>query len=112
METQTFPNDPMLVKFLIAFKQNSAPEPIIHDVMGFEKSYSELLADILRTRSEILRILPSSMLSKQNLLHDQYPYIFLLSKSGYEYLVGFFAIRAIGGAPVPLCKSISASYQR
>lgn len=105
METQTFPHDPILVKLLTAFKRISAPEPVIHDVMGFEKSYSELLADILRTRSEILRILPLSVLSKQNLLHDQYPYIFLLSKSGYEFLVGFFAIRALGGAPVPLGKS-------
>ncbi|KAL7932159.1 adenylate-forming enzyme AfeA [Trichoderma chlorosporum] len=106
METQTFPHDPILVKLLTAFKQISAPEPVIHDVMGFEKSYSELLADILRTRSEILQTLPSSGLSNQNLLHDEYPYIFLLSNSGYEFLVGFFAIRALGGAPVPLASGI------
>jgi malonyl-CoA/methylmalonyl-CoA synthetase len=105
MEMLNFPQDPILVRLLIASQRTSDPEPVIHDVMGFTKGYPDLLADILLTRARALQSLPESALTKQGLLNDSFPYVFFLTESGYEFLVAFFAIRALGGAAMPLGKS-------
>lgn len=97
-----FPDDPILSKFVWACLGYDGPEPMIHDIEGFSKGYSHLLGDILATRQDLLGALPETVLGSDKLLKDQYPYIFLFCQSGYEFLVGFFAIRAIGGAVMPL----------
>ncbi len=102
METPKFPRDPILVSLLTASQRVCDPAPMIHDVMGFSKGYPHLLGDILATRQCLLQQLPETVLGDNQLLKDEFPYVFLLCQSGYEYLVGFFAIRALGGAVMPL----------
>ncbi|KAM0743986.1 hypothetical protein ACQRIT_001300 [Beauveria bassiana] len=106
MGTATFPQDPILVQLLIASQNVADPEPMIHDVMGFSKSYGHLLGDILATRQRLLLQLPETMLDQRGLLKEEVPYIFLFYQSAYEFLVGFFAIRALGGAAMPLSEGI------
>ncbi|PMB68917.1 Acyl-CoA synthetase family member 3, mitochondrial [Beauveria bassiana] len=106
MGTATFPQDPILVQLLIASQYVADPEPMIHDVMGFSKSYGHLLGDILATRQRLLLQLPETVLDQRGLLKEEFPYIFLFYQSAYEFLVGFFAIRALGGAAMPLSEGI------
>lgn len=101
----------MLVQLLIASQNVAEPEPMIHDVMGFSKSYGHLLGDILATRERLLLQLPKTVLDQRSLLKEEFPYIFLFYQSAYEFLVGFFAIRALGGAAMPLCKSVWSTWE-
>ncbi len=116
-----FPQDPILVKLLDSPHRQSQSSPtVIHDVTyGFEKTYAELLDDILQTVHRLRNALPPSMLDEGGVFHvlrdDCSPYIGILVKSGYEFIVAFFAIRAIGGACMPIGKSprfiqLSCSY--
>ncbi|KAJ6443213.1 Acyl-CoA synthetase family member 3, mitochondrial [Purpureocillium lavendulum] len=98
--TRKFPSDPVLVRLLQSAKVTT--ETIIHDAYGFDKTYPELLGDIVQTRDALLDQLPSSAVDKAGLLHEDRPYICVLTRGGYEFIVAFFAIRAIGGACMPL----------
>jgi malonyl-CoA/methylmalonyl-CoA synthetase len=44
------------------------------------------------------------MFDEQNILREDNPYIFILSRGDYEFIVAAFAILSIGGALVPLCE--------
>lgn len=101
-ETLKFPHDPVLVKLLIAAQQTSDAETIVHDECGFERTYPELLGDILKTRELLRAGLPSSAMNEQCILCEKYKHVAILTKSGYEFVVAFFSIRAIGGVCVPL----------
>ncbi|PKK48947.1 hypothetical protein CI102_7970 [Trichoderma harzianum] len=101
-----FPHDPVLAKLLHASTNRSDSAIVIHDVCGYEKSYSQLFGDVIRTRNELLMQLPSSIIDEHGILHQETPYIPVLTRSGYEFLVAFFAIRAIGGACIPFGSGI------
>lgn len=101
---QKFPNDPILVRLLQAAGQDTTNEPIVCDDYGFEKTYAQLLGDVLQTRSLIIQNLPPSALDNRGILVQKNPYICALAVSGYEFLVAFFAIRALGGACIPFSK--------
>ncbi|POR37072.1 Acyl-CoA synthetase family member 3, mitochondrial [Tolypocladium paradoxum] len=104
--TRKFPNDPILVKLLQSASLTT--EHIIHDAYGFDKTYADLLGDIVQTRDAIRANLPSTALNAHGVLNDDRPYICVLTRSGYEFLVAFFAIRAIGGACIPFGSGILA----
>jgi malonyl-CoA/methylmalonyl-CoA synthetase len=97
-----FPNDLALVRLLIAAQQAADSDVIIHDVYGFEKTYPELLGDILQMRQIICRQLPATKTNEHGHLRQENSCIAVISKSGYEFIVAFFAIRAMGGACMPL----------
>ncbi|KAH6843247.1 hypothetical protein B0I37DRAFT_330943 [Chaetomium sp. MPI-CAGE-AT-0009] len=103
------PQDPVLTRLLASSHHKAkSSETIIYDVTrGFQKSYPELLGDILQTAYLIRRALPQSMLNDQGLLNDgSSPYIGTLVRSGYEFIVALFAIRAVGGACMPMASGI------
>ncbi|KAF2093314.1 adenylate-forming enzyme AfeA [Rhizodiscina lignyota] len=102
----SFPSDIMLKQLLRVSQQRPFMEVVVHDVMGFEKSYADLVADVLSTRTAVLQKLPPLALNERGLLHHEAPYMFIVVKSGYEFLVGLFAIRALGGAAIPLANDI------
>ena len=97
-----FPNDPILVKLLEAAKHVSGSQIIVKDSFGFEKTYPELLSDVLTTRDQLKSLLPASNFDERGLLRDEFIYVTALTRTGYEYVVAFFAVRALGGAYVPL----------
>ncbi|KAH7140347.1 hypothetical protein B0J13DRAFT_637862 [Dactylonectria estremocensis] len=101
-----FPNDPILVQLLRAAGHVSGTETIVCDVGGFEKTYQQLFADILKTRVILRERLPPSAYDARNLLREGQQYIGILTRTGYEFLVAFFAIRAIGGVCMPLSSGI------
>lgn len=97
------PHDPILLQLLKAAQQTSDTETIIFDALGFEKSYPELLADILQTR-DVLRMRLPSAVSEQGIFREPAQNVAIFSKSGYEFLVAFFTIRSMGGACMPLSR--------
>jgi hypothetical protein len=101
----SFPNDPILVKLLESAQHTSDAEVIIKDFLGFEKTYPQLLRDVLETRDQLKALLPASNFSENGLLREENVYITALTRTGYEYAVAFFAVRALGGAYVPLGNS-------
>ncbi|KAJ6789352.1 hypothetical protein PWT90_08761 [Aphanocladium album] len=100
----TFPNDPLLVRLLQSSKLTD--EVIIHDAYGFDKTYPELLADIHTTRNAIRASLPPSALTPQGLVTEKHQYIGALTLGGYEFIVAFYAIRAVGGACLTFASGI------
>lgn len=101
----TFPHDPVLLRLLIAAKTLPVSQTFIHDACGFEKTYLQLMGDILQTRSLLRARLTTVSANEHSMLGDDHRYIGLFSTSAYEFLVAFFAIRSIGGAPVILSEN-------
>ena len=102
--THKLPSDPVLVKLLQAAQERGNGKPIIYDAHGFEKTYGQLLGDIIQTRNLMIEGLPPSSLTNRVILHEETPYVCVSALSGYEFLVSFFAIRALGGACIPFSK--------
>lgn len=105
MSAFTFPNDPLLVDLLTAARATSPLQIMVHDVLGFEKSYSHLMGDIEQTRQDLLAQLPSSGFDKRALFAE-IQNVGIMTRSAYEFLVAFFAVLAIGGAAMPLGEQI------
>ncbi|OAQ99178.1 hypothetical protein LLEC1_01747 [Akanthomyces lecanii] len=100
--THSFPQDPLLAKLLDAAKAVPESRIIIHDLYGLQKTYPELLGDILHTRQQLQALLPLKCFNEKGLLRDEFVYQAACTKTGYEFAVAFFAIRALGGACVPM----------
>lgn len=101
MSAFTFPNDPLLVDLLTAARATSPLQIVVQDVLGFEKSYSHLMGDIEQTRQDLLAQLPSSSFDKRALFAE-IQNVGIMTRSAYEFMVAFFAVRAVGGAAMPL----------
>ncbi|KAM0522964.1 hypothetical protein ACHAPE_001453 [Trichoderma viride] len=100
-----FPNDLLLVQFLRSAKRCAGQGPYIYDHFGFEKTLEELIADILRTRDLMRQQLPASAFSDRGIFSER-PYVAVLTRSGYEFIVAFFATRVLGGAAMPFGSGI------
>ncbi|GAB1318646.1 hypothetical protein MFIFM68171_08856 [Madurella fahalii] len=109
-QVHKLPQDPILVRLLASSHHHQAKssEAIIHDVTyGFQKNYLELLEDILQTAHRARTALPPSMLDERGILRESSsPYIGILVRSGYEFIVAFLAIRTMGGACMPIASGI------
>lgn len=97
------PNFPLFSK-LLRLAHRCPPPIAVRDVhAGVEKTYLQLLGDVLQLRSKLQRRLSQEVL--QQLEKEDEVYIALLAPGGYEYVVGFLAILAVGAAVVPICAS-------
>ncbi|KAM0461603.1 hypothetical protein ACHAPV_004311 [Trichoderma viride] len=101
-----FPNDLLLVQFLRSAKRCAGQGPYIYDHFGFEKTFEELIADILRMRDLMRQQLPDSAFSERGIFKEERPYVAVLTRSGYEFIVAFFATRVLGGAAIPFGSGI------
>lgn len=84
---------------LLARRKNKV---CIRDVTNdIEADHRRFLSDIIQLRNGIQEKLDTG--SRNRLWLGQEVYIALLGPAGYEYVVGFFAIMALGAAVVPIC---------
>ena len=99
------PNTPLFHKLLRL--ANRSPPPIaIRDIRGgIEKTYLQLLSDVLSVRKALLDILDVKIL--RQLEQDTETYIALIAPGSYAYTVGFLAILSSGAAVVPIGKCFS-----
>lgn len=82
---------------------------IIHDPScGVDATYPQLLHDILALRQRLYKCLPVSMCDEKGRIKAETPYVLILSRGNYEFIVAAFAVLAIGGALVPLGKWMTA----
>jgi malonyl-CoA/methylmalonyl-CoA synthetase len=95
-----FPDDPVFVRLLAASARYSRSEAVVHEKDGREKTYPELLSDIIHTRNLVREQLPG--FDQQGLLRGHHVYIAVVSCSVYEFIIAFFAVCAIGGVIVIL----------
>ncbi|KJZ74545.1 hypothetical protein HIM_06141 [Hirsutella minnesotensis 3608] len=105
-ETLQLPNDPILTALLRAAQRASASDIFIHDVLGFDKTYEQLLGDVSRTRHVLLSRLPPLSTDDRGILCADVRNIAVLTRSAYEILVAFFSCRAIGAVFVPLASGV------
>lgn len=100
-KTLHLPNDPILKELLLAAQRASPSYVFIHDVLGFDKSYEQLLGDIESMRLVLLSHLTLPSNDHRSSMHN----IAVLTRSAYETSVAFFCCRAIGAVFIPLGRS-------
>ena len=102
---QKVPNEPIFHRLVEQGKSNH--NVIFHDPScGISAKYPQLFYDILLLRQRLYGSLPESMFDGKGRIKEDAPYIFILSRGNYEFVVASFTVLAIGGALVPLGKFI------
>lgn len=102
------PNEPVFQKLV----ENSKliQDVIIHDPScRVDATYPQLLHDVLALRQRLYGCLPASMFDKKGIIKEDTPYILILSRGNYEFIVASFSVLAMGGALVPLGKFMKAT---
>ncbi|KAH8879724.1 acetyl-CoA synthetase-like protein [Thozetella sp. PMI_491] len=95
------PNFPLFVRLLGFANRFSPTRPAITDLTtGTAISHAQLLRDVLSLRAAIYKTLDREI--RQKLADDEEVFLMLLSGPGYDYVVGFLAILALGAAVVPV----------
>ena len=97
-----FPNDPIFTQLRRLAKQS--PGVLFHDEYGVDARYTDLIRDIIHMREILREQLPSASFDEQGCLQEDARSIAYLAYSGYSFIISFFAIVALGGICVPLCK--------
>jgi malonyl-CoA/methylmalonyl-CoA synthetase len=106
LNTQKFPND--LISTKLALLHQSVPGIVFHDDYGIDATSKDLINDIEHLRESLRKELPSDWYNDKGLLRPDVASIATISLSGYYFLVGLFAITALGGNCVPLRESFLA----
>lgn len=97
------PNEPMFRR--LVENTTTVQNVIVHDPScGVNAKYPQLLHDILALRQRLYECLPASMFDEKGRMKEDNPYILILSRGNYEFIVAAFSILSIGGALVPLGK--------
>ncbi|KAH8820208.1 hypothetical protein F5884DRAFT_865877 [Xylogone sp. PMI_703] len=101
---QKFPNDYIFNQLLQSTQEIHGN--IINDTFGLEVDYTRFFQDVLRICSALRRSLPSSIFNSQGLMKENASNICVLTLGGYEFIISFYSILAIGGASVPLASGV------
>ncbi|KAL6862070.1 acyl-CoA synthetase-like protein [Trichoderma novae-zelandiae] len=103
---EKFPNDAIFARL----RQMSVEKPdlLFHDDYGVDASYNDLVRDVIHLRRILTEQLPASSFNADGSLMEDAKSIAFLAYSGYYFIVGFFAIAALGGICVPLSTDLNA----
>lgn len=99
------PNCPLFTKLLRFARRNHLA--IRDNILQVEKSYGDLLADVLAYRTYLESSLNKDVL--QRIERNEEVYVGILAAGGYEFTVGILAVIALGAAVVPMSMMISQS---
>lgn len=93
-----FPNSPLFSRLLRHAHRNRTA---VRDLrLGVEKTYGELLSDVLTLRKVLQDSLESD--TTKALEKGEEVYMGVLAGGGYEFTVGILAVLAIAAVPVPM----------
>lgn len=96
--TSILPNSPTFSRLL---RHAHYGRQAIRDVnLGIEKSYADLISDVVHFRNFLLHKLDSTVVRR--LESGTEVYIGVLAGGGYEFAVGLLAVLAVGAAAVPM----------
>ncbi|UKZ52381.1 hypothetical protein TrVGV298_006157 [Trichoderma virens] len=103
---EKFPNDAIFTRLL----QMSIERPglLFHDDYGIDANYDDLIRDVIHVRRLLQKQLPTSSFDANGSLRKDASSIAFLAFSGYNFIVSFLAIAALGGICVPLSTELSA----
>lgn len=94
------PNSPFFSR-LVRFAHDEPVPLAVRDVnLNVEKTYLELLTDVLAVRNSVRDTLSSSTLN--DIAQGVDTFIGALAPGGYEYTVAVLAVLALGAAVVPM----------
>jgi hypothetical protein len=99
------PNCPLFTKLLRFARRNHLA--IRDNILQVERSYGDLLADVLAYRAYLESSLNKDVL--QRIERNEEVYVGILAAGGYEFTVGILAVIALGAAVVPMSMMISLS---
>ena len=100
------PNSPFFSR-LVRFAHEEPSPLAVRDVnVNIEKTYLQLLTDVLAVRNRLRRTLPTGTLN--DIAKGIDTFIGVLAPGGYEYTVAVLAVLALGAAVVPLSPSIKS----
>lgn len=100
---EKFPNDAIFTRLLRLSIER--PDLQFHDDYGVDANYDDLIRDIIHVRRVLQKQLPESSFDENGLLREDASSIAFLAFSGYNFIISFLAIVALGGVCIPLCKS-------
>ncbi|KAL7905876.1 acyl-CoA synthetase-like protein [Trichoderma velutinum] len=103
---ERFPNDAIFTRLLRLSIER--PGLQFHDDYGVDANYNDLIRDIIHVRRVLQKQLPASSFDVNGVLRKDASSIAFLAFSGYNFIVSFFAIVALGGVCVPLSTGLSA----
>lgn len=92
------PNSPLFAKLLRHARRNRLA--IRDNTLKVEKTYGDLLADVLAYRAFLESALGHQVL--EQIERDEEVYIGVLAAGGYEFTVAILAVHAIGAAAIPM----------
>ncbi|KAJ5404555.1 hypothetical protein N7509_004426 [Penicillium cosmopolitanum] len=92
------PNSPLFAKLLRHARRNRLA--IRDNVLKLEKSYGDLLVDVLSYRGFLESSLGSTVLERLD--REEEVYIGVLAAGGYEFAVAILAVHSLGAAAVPM----------
>lgn len=92
------PNSPLFTKLLRHARRNLLA--IRDNILKIEKSYGELLSDVLAYRGFLESVLGEEVL--QRIENREEVYVGVLAAGGYEFTVALLAVLALGAAVVPM----------
>ncbi|KAJ5486108.1 hypothetical protein N7530_000408 [Penicillium desertorum] len=100
-----FPDDEIL-RLLLKAARFSKRDIIVDFLSGITADYTQLLADVIKTRQRIWTNAKRSTFDDRGLVLPESPYVFLLATSSYLVPVASFAILSIGAAVCPMSPSL------
>ncbi|KAK0756399.1 hypothetical protein N5P37_011051 [Trichoderma harzianum] len=103
---EKFPNDAIFNRLLRLSIER--PDLQFHDDYGADANYNDLIRDIVHVRRLLRKQLPASSFDESGLLHKDASSIAFLAFSGYNFIISFLAIVALGGVCIPLSTGCSA----
>lgn len=99
---EKFPNDAIFTRLRQMCTEK--PDLLFHDDYGVDACYNDLIRDVIHLRQILREQLPISSFDADGSLKEDSKSIGFLANSGYYFIASFFAIAALGGICVPLCK--------
>ena len=81
---------------------NSNPSAVKDPARNVDASYQQLLTDVVATRNRIRSTIKRATLQS---IHDEQEISFVVIAHGYEFVVIFLAVLALGGIVVPTSKT-------
>lgn len=102
-----FPNDPIF-NYLHEIAGKVHGTVVYDEINGIEADYARFSHDMSRLCTILREKLPPSAFNERGLFQEKSPYVAVLVTGGYEFLVSFYAILALGGACVPLGEQLAS----
>ncbi|OQD90728.1 hypothetical protein PENANT_c001G00242 [Penicillium antarcticum] len=101
----SLPNDALFKQLLHNAQVN--PNILIHDpAHNKDATTAQFLRDVVAFKEEVLSQLPQNLLNSQGRLQTPGVYIAILASLSYDFIVGLYAVVALGAAAVPLSTKV------